>query len=80
MLWYMLWHCVCPSQVKVLPKWLSVGSSKLHYTISQGCSFSDAKDLREFEQLCYTYPQQGTKCKWGRLKSLTREMHNFYEM
>jgi len=38
---------VCPSEVGVLLKRLNVGLQKQHHTITQGLSFSDAKDYRE---------------------------------
>jgi len=38
---------VCPSQVGVLLKRLSVGSLREHCTIAQEVLFSDAKNLRE---------------------------------
>jgi len=61
--WYMLWPCVCLSQVGVLLKWLNIGSCRQHHTIE--LQFPDAKGLSEIPPV---NPYGGAKCRWGGLK------------
>jgi len=42
---YMLWPCVCLSQVGVLLKWINTGSQTKAHDSAQGLLVSGAKDL-----------------------------------
>jgi len=66
---YVLWPCICLSQVGVLLKWINIAARKKNRTIAQGIYFSDAKDLREITS---GSPLAGAPNAGGvRLKSTT---------
>jgi len=57
---YICCHCVCPSQVGVLWRWLNLGSRRQRHTIAQ--RFSDAKNLCEIPT---GHPQWGVPNRGG---------------
>jgi len=71
--WYMLWTCVCLSQVGVVLKWLDIGSRKQYYTIAQGLRFLVPKISAKFDRgkLLRGRQMQVGLVKIGNLRQIT---------
>ena len=63
---YMLSSCIRPyvrlSQVRVLERWLNLGSQKQRHTIAHGLSFTDAKNVGKIPT---GSPQRGRQIEVG---------------